>query len=215
MGAWSAYYKKGNIETANTPRGYGLLALKKELVYQGFGTNLVLNYQFGETMRKRTVEFQKSQGLEADGIIGPKTAKELFRERIYAAETEAGISDHLTFKQISLESNFDPSAFVDHGTSGVDRSLCQINSKAHPEVTDAQAYSPEFAIPWAAQYLKDHIDALGDVDAGLAAYNVGRFYARKWLEAGKPSSGLFTSTGKDYAEICTKYTKLIRAQQVS
>jgi soluble lytic murein transglycosylase-like protein len=165
-------------------------------------------------MRKIVIEFKIFVGVEADGVVVQKTAKELFRHRINQTELLIEIPDHLTLKQTGLESNFDPSAFVDHGSNGADRSLNQINSNSHPEVSDDQAYDPSFSIPWAAKYLKDAINAIGDVDAGLAAYNVGRFYARKWLEAGKPTTGLYTSSGKDYAKICTNYVYLVKKQIV-
>lgn len=55
-----------------------------------------------------------------------------------------------------------------------DRGIAQINAKAHPEITDEQAFDPNFAIPWAAKTLSGHIKNLGgDINRGIAAYNVG------------------------------------------
>jgi len=210
-GAWSSYYKFGDTAALGTPRAYGIIAIKKELIYLGSkrAIDIRLAY-FGDAVRNAVKGFQSSHGLEADGVVGPATARQLFKTRIFQAELDFGIPDHLSFKQISLESGFDPGA-----TGNVDpkdRGLCQINGTAHPDVTDDKAFDPSFAIPWAVKYLKDGIDALGDIDAGLASYNVGRFYAKKWLEAGKPDSGLYTVGGKDYAAICTNYVNLVRSR---
>lgn len=57
----------------------------------------------------------------------------------------------------------------------VDRGIAQINNIAHPEVTDAQANDPNFAIPWAAKEIAYNIKHFnGDVNRAIAAYNVGR-----------------------------------------
>lgn len=74
--------------------------------------------------------------------------------------------------------------FTEHGfsrTPGInknpdgsyDRGPAQINTSTHPEITDAQAMDPQFAIPWAAKTLASHIRNLGSVAKGIAAYNVG------------------------------------------
>ena len=54
-----------------------------------------------------------------------------------------------------------------------DRGPGQINTIAHPDVTDAQAYDLNFAIPWVADTLKRYIQQAGGLANGLAAYNVG------------------------------------------
>lgn len=60
---------------------------------------------------------------------------------------------------------------------GYDRGIAQINSHAHPEVTDQQAFDPNFAIPWAANLLGRYIKEVqargGTLAQGIAAYNVG------------------------------------------
>ena len=54
-----------------------------------------------------------------------------------------------------------------------DRGPGQINTIAHPNVTDKQAYDLNFAIPWVADTLKRYIQQSGGLANGLAAYNVG------------------------------------------
>jgi len=52
------------------------------------------------------------------------------------------------------ESDFDPNARSENPDGSVDRGIAQINNKAWPDVSDAQAYDPKFAIPWCAQRLQ-------------------------------------------------------------
>lgn len=54
-----------------------------------------------------------------------------------------------------------------------DRGIAQINSVAHPDVTDDQAYDPSFAIPYAARLLSSYIKQTGSAKLGIAAYNLG------------------------------------------
>lgn len=61
-----------------------------------------------------------------------------------------------------------------------DRGIAQINNRAHPDITDEQAYDPEFAINWAAQFVRglwddQRIEGSGDArwKNVAAAYNGG------------------------------------------
>lgn len=207
MAAWEKYYRYGLKGDPGTPLAYGIVALKKELDSNGFGKGLVLNTPyFGDAMRNRTKEFQAARNLTVDGVIGPATALELFRWRV---KLEL-LPEDLLGKLIKLESGYDPAAV---GTVDKrDRGLCQINSSAHPDVSDEEAFEPAFSIPWAARYLRKNYNLMGDWNGAIASYNMGFFYADKWVEAGLPASGLFTSTGRDYALLCTNYVSVVRKQ---
>jgi len=213
--AWSSYYQYGDSATANTPRWYGIIAFKNELIYNGFGKAIVNTLgSFGDAMRNRVVEFQKANGLEADGVIGPSTARRLFKKRITAIETARNIPNQYLNRQTSLESLYDPGAvgFIDQR----DRGLNQINSGAHPDVSDAEAFNPEFSLDWSADFLLgNRIRVGGDWEGAVVAHNIGWYYAKKWVDAGKPASGLVTSTGKDYAVIATNYLNFVKKQNVS
>ena len=210
--AWTSWYRYKDRAEPNTPKAYALQALKRELKYRGFGEGLdTESLFFGAAAKANTIKFQESVGLKADGVIGPTTARRLFKKRIWDAGHKENIPPLMLCRQLNLESGFDPAAvgYVDPR----DRGLAQINSYWHPEITDVKAFDPSFSIPWAANYLSENLKALGDVDAALAAHNVGRFYARKWLEAGKPTSGLYTVEGKDVATIITKYLSLLKSRE--
>ena len=217
-GAWGEYYEYKDRAEAGTPRGYAIPALKRELAYRGYGQGLdTESLFFGAAARDRTKEFQKdfNIGLRADGtptgVIASGTARKLFKKRIWEAAHRAEVPALWLCRQINLESGFDPAAVGN--VDPRDRGLAQINSYWHPDVSDEEAFNPVFSINWSADYLAGNIKALGDVEAGVAAHNVGRFYARKWLEAGKPVSGLYTAEGRDYAAIITKYLSLVKGRE--
>ena len=210
--AWTSWYRYKDRAEPNTPKAYALVALKRELKYRGFGKGLdTESLFFGAAARDNTKLFQESVGLKADGVIGPTTARKLFKKRIWDASHKHDFPALMLCKQLNLESGFDPAAvgYVDPR----DRGLAQINSYWHPDVSDAEAFDPAYSIFWAANYLSENIKALKNVDAGLAAHNVGRFYARQWLEAGRPAQGLYTVEGRDYAAIITKYLSLLKSRE--
>lgn len=210
--AWTAYYRQGDTAPLGTPRAYGIIAFKKELIELGFGklVNPALP-TLGDATANRIGEFQRQAGLKPDEVIGPTTAKAMFKPRILDIEAEKGIPDNYLGKQTSLESGFDPGA-----TGSVDprdRGLNQINFGAHPDVVDAEAFDPAFSLNWSGDFLLGNRTRVGgDWDGALAAHNIGWFYAKKWVEAGKPASGLLTSAGKDYAVIATTYIKLLKSR---
>ena len=73
------------------------------------------------------------------------------------------------------ESDFDPTCkSYNKSDDSWDRGICQINNKAFPYITDAQAFDPAFAIDWAAQHLRNLHDS-GCVNwyETLLAYNGG------------------------------------------
>lgn len=217
-GAWGSYYQYKDREEPGTPRGYAIVALKRELAYRGYGKGLdTESLFFGAAARDRTKEFQVDHkiGLKANGeptgVIASGTARKLFKKRVWEAAHRAEIPALWLCRQINLESGFDPAAVGN--VDPRDRGLVQINSFWHPDVSDAEAFDPVFSINWAADYFAGNLAALGDVEAAVAAHNVGRFYARKWLEAGKPASGLFTEGGKDVAATITRYLKLVNGRE--
>lgn len=55
----------------------------------------------------------------------------------------------------------------------IDRGLAQINSGAFPAVSDAQAFNPHFALPFAASLLSGYRQRYGSWTKALEAYNAG------------------------------------------
>lgn len=222
--AWSEYYKYKDRAEPGTPRAYAIVGIKRELKYRGFGDGLnTESLFFGYAAMKRTKEFQlafkiglKDNG-EPTGVVASGTARKLFKKRVWAeshrvsAKIGQVVPGIYLCRQLNLESGFDPAAVGN--VDPRDRGLAQINSFWHPDVTDDEAFDPAFSIAWAADYLAANLEALKDIEAAVVAHNVGRFYARKWLEAGKPATGLYTVEGKDYAAIITRYLLLVKSRE--
>lgn len=119
-----------------------------------------------------------------------------------------GIPPYVLWGLLSQESGFNPTSRGYNKDSqgnvvSVDRGIAQINSAAHPDVSDAEADDPSFAIPWAAGYLAALSRTYGgDVIKYLTAYNAGHWsanlesslgYARKVLQ--KAANGPFAVDG--------------------
>jgi hypothetical protein len=220
MSAWAKIYKVGLSAEVGSPVGYGIVAIKKELIFNGFGTGIDVgykdkngNYFFGSGTATRAKEFQKSVGITADGEVGPTTARHLFAKRAAQEGFAKGVADNLLSKLKTLESANDPAAvgFVDP----LDMGLMQIHMPFHPDVSQAEAFDPAFSLSWGANYLKSANASFKDWDAAVASYNVGSYYAGQWLKDGKPTSGgVILSNGQDIYQRASQYVKLVKAQQV-
>lgn len=223
MGAWDyGNYKydertKVGTDGRNDPRlAAGILAIKNELRYTGFAREAMVGDLpfYGSSVANSVRDFQAAKGLTVDGQIGPRTAKELFRKRVNAVEDKYGLPRGSIGKKLTLESAFDPIA---RGTADPDDTgIAQINLRIHSSVTEGQAYSPEFAIDWAAKYVRSNYEGIEDqldiMKAARAAYNIGSTYARQWLLAGFPDSGGPILGNVDSFERATRYIELIDKQ---
>ena len=211
-GAWPFYYKLG-LDFRNNPQGrdaHGIYALKKELIYNGYSKGIVADLAYwGASVDARTREFQKDHGLVVDGELGPKTALALFHKRALHEETIRGIPNNLLCKQKTEESSNDP---VAQGWIDVDdEGLMQINVHFHPDISQEQAWDPSFALPFGGSYMLDAYNFCDhDWDGAVAAYNIGRVYAKQWVEAGKPASGGPTIGSDDSFTRATKYVALVK-----
>ena len=114
-----------------------------------------------------------------DGVEKRKPPKK-YSDQILASTKENKVDPSLVAAILIQESGYNPKpkdnpSYDKAGNIvGYDRGIAQINSYWHPEVTDEQAYDPIWAIAWLTRQLKSDIDYFGDINRGLAAYNVGR-----------------------------------------
>lgn len=213
LGAWSQGYYREGMPVPNSRVAAGIHAFKQAVIDNGYGDKINLSAQkFGSAMDKATRRFQTVEGITADGAIGPTTARHLFRHYSFSVEAAGTIEipDHLLQRLGGQESGHDPVAqgYVDPDDEG----WAQINGPAHPNITLTQRWSPSFAIPWAASYLKTfYVDEAADWDGALASYNIGSYYAKKWVAAGKPATGPVVN-GIDFYARATHYVASVKAQ---
>jgi soluble lytic murein transglycosylase-like protein len=218
MGAWDVLYSKGLRAVKTDPIGYGIVAIKRDLAFNGFnGATKRLKPmdteapEIGPAADRAIRAFQKAFVLEVDGVVGPHTALALWRRRCVMLEAEQEIPDDLLAKLKSLESANDP------GAVGVadpnDHGLVQINSVAHPGITLRQAFDAAWSLDYAAHSLRNAYDTMLDWDGAVAAWNTGEWSARSWVAAGKPPSFHLAGVNFDIGQRATLYVRLVRAAQ--
>lgn len=83
---------------------------------------------------------------QADVLAAPDYLKTKIEK--YAAEYQ--VSPDVMTTVVRCESGFKPTILGDEGQS---RGLVQINKYWHSEITDAQAFDPDFALDFLASYL--------------------------------------------------------------
>lgn len=215
IGAWSYGQYFQNMPVPDERVRAGIFAFKQELIYLGYGDGVKLDLpMFGSNMDAMTRTFQKdSGGLMIDGKIGSKTARHMFRTRGLRFQMAHAVPGNYITKQITLESANDPVAqgYADKGDEG----LGQVHLSFHPDITLAEAWDPSFAIPWlGGQLVGATAYCNGDFDGGLAAYNIGWVYAKRWVEAGKPASGGPLLGTVDSFARATQYVALIKSQPI-
>jgi hypothetical protein len=108
----------------------------------------------------------------------PETPAAL-RATIYQASLTYGIPTDVLSAALSRESDgFKPKYVHGYHVDGTGRGVAGIDKGFHPEVSDAQAFDPTFAIPWEAEQLARLARKnKGDLYAALREYNGGPNFA--------------------------------------
>ena len=142
--------------------------------------------QAGETVQQ-AVDFMAPGVDKMQNVMGdtftpqPAYAEELpqsrisavpeeYQDMVRAAAERTGLRESLIAAVIMNESSWNPSAVNEGG----DRGLGQINPIAFPNVTDEQAYDPQFAIDFMADTIAGYVAETGDEGTAIAMYHTGR-----------------------------------------
>jgi hypothetical protein len=155
---------------------------------RGFQSLLNVNDDgyFGDDTATALLKFQKSHGLDEDGILGPASALEMLRPMVAITASAHRIPAKVLGGIAKWESGLDPAAV---GVNGLDLGLVQINSGSH-DVTMAQASDPQWALNFAADDLasliakwtgKTKVDV---VKIAVANHNSPAL-AQQWATTGK------------------------------
>lgn len=144
-------------------------------------TQLIQNANMGKTnlLSPAAAPLNITQGQ----VLGDSTFKnplegfnqqvpQQYRDLVIQSANQSGVDPRVLAAILQQESGF--KADITGAMDSNDRGIAQINRQAFPNITDQQAYDPNFAIKFAAQLLSNNLKATGgDVNRGLAAYNVG------------------------------------------
>jgi soluble lytic murein transglycosylase-like protein len=115
--------------------------------------------------------------------LGPVTVvpetPEALKAPIARASARYGIPSAILSAAMARETgNFKLKYVYGYHVDGTGRGVAGIDKKFHPEVTDAQAFDPDFAVDWMGRYLATILKKNGgDVYAALREYNGGPNYA--------------------------------------
>jgi soluble lytic murein transglycosylase-like protein len=82
-------------------------------------------------------------------VVEPYKPKTIEQKIEYYAE-KYNVSKYVMHTVINCESSYNPNAIGDGGKS---RGLSQIHKPSHPNVTDEQAFDPDFAIDFMAKHM--------------------------------------------------------------
>lgn len=153
------------------------------------GAHLAVTGVWTATLDAAVKAWQGKAGLTADGVYGPASAKAMWTPVLADACVLVDASHPELFRlargHVAYESGWDPGAVG--VVSPVDLGLGQINGPAHPAMSAAARLDPMKALPWVAAFVDDNLRAFNyDVDAAVAAYNLGQGGTRGWIKAGRP-----------------------------
>ncbi len=95
------------------------------------------------------------EGLIKNGSAQFGQGTETIEQKIRRIAKEESVDPDLAVKVATCESKLNPTARNYNSADSVDRGLFQINSKWHPEVTDAQADDPEYATRFFCKAFKE------------------------------------------------------------
>lgn len=240
---WSndgGYFSPKENAGDTTPRGYAIRAIKRELRWLGFdlvgtSTPMVDNGYYGTNMIPNVEAFQESVGLEADGVIGPRTMKELCRKRVsnWEAAVEGDgrilIPNHLLCRTMDLESAWYPACrntTEDYGLAQIHNPLQSYFNDGSPICPNSDwqyAYRIGVNVKYLAEGLRhNHKWLAGYAPAGtteeelwkaaVMAHNAP-YWAKDWMRDGFPESGGGTVTVGDWSgekyTWCTLYTNAV------
>jgi peptidoglycan hydrolase-like protein with peptidoglycan-binding domain len=128
-------------------------AIQARVNAYGYSPALVVDGEYGASTAAGVLWLQKRIGIGADGVVGPTTAKALWKDLLiwYGGVYHVPASQLYGF--VMLESGADPGAVG--VTTPSDRGLNQINLVAHSNITVEQAFDPHYAINYTAKRLGD------------------------------------------------------------
>lgn len=191
VGAWRVprYYGKGMVligdDFSKQRQRWAVVSLQRELIrlkYLDADPN-ALDGGFGVKTDTAARQFQSTEKLVVDGLVGPATARRLFMPVTAQWQRKFDIPNNLLYGMIRLESAVDPGC---EGTVvAADRGIAQFNRDAWPGIDDATAFgNAAWCIERAATGLATNFSRYASWDVAIASHN-NPAKAQAWYRTGK------------------------------
>lgn len=132
--------------------GPGVSGLQEDLEYHGY--RIPIDGRFGPTTDEAIRLFQRHEGLDVDGVVGPLTCLSLCQKRIHDLVDSRSLPRTWMLRGIVVQESS-----YDYGAVGfvhpADKGLVQINLDAPPtgSVSEEEAFRPSFALSYCVDYL--------------------------------------------------------------
>lgn len=162
---------------------YGVKVIQRRCIGMGFSSSkFPVDGVFGERTDIAVRWAQGKLGLISDGAVGPKT---MFAMLWPLLQADSPILNRTIGGMIQNESGWDPGAvsFEYRIENGPDRGLVQINEKANPDVSIAEAFDHRFSFRYANIRLSNALATYGNLDIAIADHN-SPAWARQWFLTG-------------------------------
>lgn len=153
--------------------------------------HLTVDGLFGEKTSAVVFAYQEKHAAQTGtpwGGIGPDTSRTLLLpllKRVHRNRAESDTPLNICSGTIRHESNWDAGAvgYIDPRDVG----LAQINAQAHPEWSVDERLTPLLSYRFVVDRYNADIDYFkGNVRDAVAAYNLGRGGANRWISQGRP-----------------------------
>lgn len=119
---------------------------------------------------------------------------------VYDAALREGIQPELGFRLVNVESGFNVRARSRAQAFGLTQVQVATARFYDAHITAEQLYEPERNLTLGFRYLRDLIEAYGDMDLALLAYNRGPSKVRKLIQAGQdPDNGYPSALMEGYS----------------
>jgi peptidoglycan hydrolase-like protein with peptidoglycan-binding domain len=203
-------YVPGKPEDGSTPTindnyqavHLGVKAIQARINSYNYSPALIVDGTYGPKTVSGVEWIQVKLGFtgnNVDGIAGPGTCRALWRDLLIWFGGVHHVPASQLYGFMMLESVGDPGAlgFV----SPADRGLNQINEKAHPDISDEQAFSPPFSIEYTTKRLGIARTEFSGKSVELKNYcaiaqHNSPVAAEIWYRDGKPPLGPVIYQGK-------------------
>ena len=146
--------EKGRIKLPKIINGELDLGFFGAMLIGGF-VGLMIDGSYVTAAMAGFVGFSAIQNLVPKDALVLNSQPDSIEMTIRKIAKEMGVDQDLAVRVAKCESSLNPMAKNVNSPDSIDRGIYQINSKYHPEVSEAEAYDPEYATRFFCQAVKN------------------------------------------------------------